>query len=148
MNQKHAVYDKVVTLQEPLLQVECWNFITGQLFDLPAGTIIRLNHANDATTTNVSVIDEHGKPKAVPLINNGKPQDGYRFIVDNVQLARVTGLNVPKRTADLVGDIIQYESGEMSEEDTLAFFQRLKDDGTLFELQGHYQSEVRRLGVA
>lgn len=39
---------------------------------------------------------------------------------------------------DLVGKIIDYESGEMSDEDTVEFFQYLIDTGLAWTLQGHY----------
>lgn len=42
----------------------------------------------------------------------------------------------PKDTT--VDDIIAYESGEMSDTDTIAFFQRLVDSGLAWQLQGHY----------
>lgn len=39
---------------------------------------------------------------------------------------------------DRVSNIIDYECGEMSDEDTVTFFQQLIDDGTAWALQGHY----------
>jgi len=39
---------------------------------------------------------------------------------------------------DLVDKIIQYESGEMSDERTIEFFQGLIDSGMAWSLQGHY----------
>ena len=41
-------------------------------------------------------------------------------------------------SSDLVGEIIKYESGEMSEEDMIVFFQKLIDNGMAWTLQGHY----------
>ena len=41
-------------------------------------------------------------------------------------------------SSDLVGEIIEYESGEMSEEDMIVFFQKLIDNGMAWTLQGHY----------
>jgi len=35
-------------------------------------------------------------------------------------------------------DIIAYENGTLSEEDTIALFQRLIDSGYAWKLQGHY----------
>lgn len=40
---------------------------------------------------------------------------------------------------DLVDKIIEFESGEMSDEDTLAFFAELVKTGTINHLQGSYQ---------
>lgn len=39
---------------------------------------------------------------------------------------------------DRVTNIINYECGEMSDEDTVIFFQQLIDDGSAWTLQGHY----------
>ena len=41
-------------------------------------------------------------------------------------------------SSDLIGEIIEYESGEMSEEDMIVFFQKLIDNGMAWTLQGHY----------
>jgi hypothetical protein len=39
---------------------------------------------------------------------------------------------------DLVVEIIRYESGEMSNEQAVKFFQKLIDSGLAWKLQGHY----------
>ncbi len=39
---------------------------------------------------------------------------------------------------DVVSQIIEYESGNLSEEDTLELFQTLVDTGAAWKLQGHY----------
>lgn len=39
---------------------------------------------------------------------------------------------------DQVDKIIAYESGELSDEDTISFFQELIDSGLAWQLQGHY----------
>ena len=38
----------------------------------------------------------------------------------------------------LLDKIIAYESGELSEEETIKFFQELIDTGLAWQLQGHY----------
>ena len=39
---------------------------------------------------------------------------------------------------DTVSAIIEYESGELSDEDTISLFQHLIDNGQAWSLQGHY----------
>jgi hypothetical protein len=39
---------------------------------------------------------------------------------------------------DRVFQIMQYEAGEMDRDEMVAFFQSLVDDGTVWQLQGHY----------
>jgi hypothetical protein len=38
----------------------------------------------------------------------------------------------------MVNKIIKYESGEMSEDEFVSFFQELIDSGLCWQLQGHY----------
>jgi len=42
------------------------------------------------------------------------------------------------KQADLVDNVIAYESGQMSDNDTVKFFQMLVDTGMAWTLQGHY----------
>lgn len=39
---------------------------------------------------------------------------------------------------DVVGQVIAYESGELSDEETVAFFQHLVNTGLAWQLQGSY----------
>lgn len=39
---------------------------------------------------------------------------------------------------DIVSDIMSYESGDMSEDKVIPFFQRLVDTGLAWQLQGSY----------
>ena len=39
---------------------------------------------------------------------------------------------------EVVDKIIRYENDEMSEEETISFFQELIDSGLCWKLQGHY----------
>jgi hypothetical protein len=44
-----------------------------------------------------------------------------------------------------IDDIMAYEQGELSEDDTLAMFQAGIDDGSVWHLQGHYGRTARAL---
>ncbi len=46
---------------------------------------------------------------------------------------------------DLVDKIIDYESGAMSSDDGVKFFQELINSGMAWELQGHYGRTANRL---
>lgn len=43
-----------------------------------------------------------------------------------------------KKKYDLVGQIIAFESGELTDDDTIELFQHLIDSGTVWSLQGSY----------
>lgn len=45
----------------------------------------------------------------------------------------------------LVEEVSKYESGQMSEEEAVGFFQDLVDSGMIWQLQGSYQREAVRL---
>ena len=44
-----------------------------------------------------------------------------------------------------VDKFIDYESGDLDEEETVAFFQELVDSGVAWQLQGHYGRTARAL---
>lgn len=47
---------------------------------------------------------------------------------------------------DLVGKITKYEEGEMNEEETFEFFEKLVESGLVWQLQGHYGRTAIALG--
>lgn len=50
--------------------------------------------------------------------------------------------------SDVVDRIMRYEAGEMSEEETIVFFQELVDSGMVNKLQGSYQRTAAALAAA
>jgi polyhydroxyalkanoate synthesis regulator phasin len=44
----------------------------------------------------------------------------------------------PEGKQDMVDKIIKYENGNMTNEETIKFFQELIDSGMAWKLQGHY----------
>ena len=53
-----------------------------------------------------------------------------------------------KVATDVVGNIIAYESGELSKDEIIAFFQHLVDTGLVGHLQGHYGRTAQTLIAA
>lgn len=46
---------------------------------------------------------------------------------------------------DIVDEIISYENGEMTQEEGIAFFQKIIDNGMVWTLQGFYGRTAERL---
>jgi hypothetical protein len=61
----------------------------------------------------------------------------------SVAYLRRTTMATAKR--DLLNDIMDYEGGTQSEEDTVAMFQSLVDSGLVWKLQGHYGRTAMRM---
>ena len=145
---KDSVYGKTVVLKEPVFNVECWNFTDGSLPTLTAGSLVMIESVSDETSTVVRLVDEAGNAPGVELVRkDGVKQLGYRFIVDNVKLASVTGLNVPVKTRDVVAEMMAWESGELDEDATMSLFEKLNEDGLLGKLQGCYGRQAHALGI-
>jgi hypothetical protein len=145
---KDSVYGKTVVLKEPVFNVECWNFTDGSLHTLTAGSLVMIESVSDETSTVVRLVDEAGNAPGVELVRkDGVKQLGYRFIVDNVKLASVTGLNVPVKTRDVVAEMMAWESGELDEDATMSLFEKLNEDGLLGKLQGCYGRQAHALGI-
>jgi hypothetical protein len=47
----------------------------------------------------------------------------------------------------LAGDLIDYEDGVLSEEQTIELFRKLIETGMIWNLQGHYQRTAEQLGL-
>lgn len=131
-------YGQSFTLLTPLLGVECWNYSSDVTADLPVGISVKLDNANSAVATVITVGKEH-QPIAC---SNGL--SGYRFIVPNVALGEATGQELPEVVRDVVGDIMRFEAGEMGEDEIRPFLQGLYDDGILPTLQGSYHRAHQR----
>ena len=80
--------------------------------------------------------------KHIPSTHKETPsvQRGYRFIINNEELGKALGVPIPKKTEDLVGDILAYETGAASPSQTKKLFKSLKKSGTDQKLQRHYSS--------
>lgn len=128
-------YDKIFTLSIDIPNAECWNWSNNERVTLPANTRVRVLRVYDATHTTIEVVDQNNN--TVEFAPNG-----YRWIVPNTILAKAIDAYVPERTADLIGDIIAYESGEASEQQTKKLFKKLQKTGIGRKLQGHYSSRM------
>jgi hypothetical protein len=144
---KNSPYGKVVTLTDQAT-AECWNFTGGSTHVLPAGTRLLLEHVHESDRTTCMLVDEIGNHPGIMLrLSDGTERRGYRFILKNTDLNRLSDAKLPKKVFDLVGAMMSYEAGEMTKEETISFFKRLKRDGLLSKLQGHYGRTAARLGI-
>ena len=50
-----------------------------------------------------------------------------------------------EKSFDLVGQIMAYEQGDLDQDDAVALFQHMIDDGTVWHLQGSYGRTAQRL---
>jgi hypothetical protein len=156
MKESEIPYGKTFQLKAALVDVECWNFSTPQRFTVPAGLLVRLDTIADTTHTTVCVVDEAGEASGielgyVPTFHHHIPSThdrtqrtaiGYRFIVENQILGEAIGIEMPKTTSDLVGDLIAYETGTTDDKTTKRLFKTLKKTGIGSRLQGHYSSRM------
>lgn len=128
-------YGKTFVLKTELTGIECWNRTDGERFTLPAGTLLKLEHVNDATHTTCMAQTEGGESREMF-------PGCYRWIVENQALGVAIGVRMPKRTGDLVGDIMAYESGEATPKQEKRLFSTLHRTGIGRRLQGHYSSRM------
>jgi len=144
---KNSPYGKVVTLSDQAT-AECWNFTDRSIHTLPAGTKLLLEHVSETDSTVCMLVDEAGNHPGIMLrLSDGKEQRGYRFILKNAELNRLSDAKLPKKVFDLVGAMMSYEAGDLNKKETLHLFKRLKRDGLLSKLQGHYGRTAARLGI-
>ncbi len=137
-------YGQTFALKTALENVECWNMTGNERFTLPAGTLLKLEHCYDSFHTTCMAQNPAAQTKVFPAIPEALElfPGAYRFIVENQALGAAIGVPMPKKTADLVGDIIAYESGEADEKQTKRLFKTLKKTGIGSKLQGHYSSRM------
>jgi hypothetical protein len=93
-------YGNKFVLNESIANVECWNRSGGERFILPKGTEIELCNVYDSFNTTVLVHTPDGEP-LYPYC--------YRFIIPNVLLGKLIGVKMPKKTRDIVGEIMAAE---------------------------------------
>jgi len=139
-------YKQTLPLLHPLPKSQCWNSTNGSTADLPAGLLITVEGGYDAWNTTIlaSTCGSSAYPADPRIHIGGLPLTdgtlGYRFIIPNQTLGEALGVSMPKKTGDIIGDIIAYESGEASPSQTRRLFRSLKKTGIGKKLQGHYSS--------
>jgi hypothetical protein len=165
---KQNVYGKKFVLLAPMNKVECWNQSDGCWANFAAGETIQAVHAYDPFNTVIlwsGAMDDkqEGRPltrkNGTPALHvprtfddgSGKPYFpgaeptpllGYRFIVNNDVLGKAIGVKLPRKTRDLVGEIMAYEDGTASPGQVKRLFGALKRTGLGSRLQGHYSSRM------
>jgi hypothetical protein len=98
-------YGQTHPLLTEIQDVECWNKSSAERFTLPAGTLLKIEHAYDATHTTCMAQDPDIPGKSLELYPGA-----YRWIIGNQILAAAIGIPMPERTRDIVGEIIAAES--------------------------------------
>jgi hypothetical protein len=137
-------YGTIHKLAKPLYRVRCENY-SGDYSRhvLAAGQLVRLNNVSSARETSITVVDVSDKSPGIEIrLNTGRMVLGYRFEVNNEALGEAIGIEFPETTPDLLGDLIEYESGGASPSQTLRLFRELRRSGIGAKLQGHYISRM------
>lgn len=124
-------YGQTFKLLLDIHDVECWNKTGKERFTLPAGLLLKLEHGYNETSTTCMAQDPGRAGEAFEVYPGA-----YRWIIENQKLGAAIGVKMPKKTADLVGDIIAYENGQA----TKAQVKRLFKSPVCRHLQGHYSS--------
>ena len=142
-------YGEVFELQETIFDVECWNSTDKEgRADLEKGLRIQLQCVNDSTRTTVLAStsqsnDDSRIHQGGILLRNG--QKGYRFIIPNDVLSKAIQIPFPEKTPDLIGDIIDYEGGNMDEDRARKFLEGIHESKLDKKLQGNYGRATRHV---
>jgi hypothetical protein len=158
MNTTNKTTSPIHKLNTTIHNVECWNFTTNQTFTLNEGLYFRLCHATDSTKYIISIVHPDSKDDydtkdrdgimltyTDKFTNKTYNQKGYRFIIDTKTLNEAANLDLPLKTYDHITAIINYENGELSDDEYIELFQYLYDSGVINGLQGSYQKAMRGL---
>lgn len=135
-------YNEYYKLNKALEGMECWNSSVGSKADIPEGNWVFPEYASASNSIVVRCAstgyrDPHADKLPVGGIKCNDGICGYRFIVPSKVLAEAIGENIPENW-DAVGDIMRYESGDMSEEEEEEFGEKLIETGLIYGLQGSY----------